>query len=80
MISPCPVAKLNWMVTHLLKKNKETVYKIFLVTLICTNMVEHTLYNISLFLRIPSNSELQNSLLKFDLTTYSAIYTIAEMC
>ena len=44
------------------------------------NMVAHTLYNISLFLSIPSNSELQNSLLKFDLTTYSAIYTIAEMC
>ena len=44
----CPVTKLNWMVTHLLKKNKET--KMISVTLICTNMVAHTLYNISLFL------------------------------
>ena len=47
-------------------KNKETADKIFSVTLICTNMVAHTLYNNHYScntdtISIPSNSELQNS-------------------
>ena len=44
MISPCPQL-LNWTGWWLIYfKKKETVDKIFSVTLICTNMVAHTLY------------------------------------
>ena len=52
MISPFPVAKIIEL-DHdpFTAKHKETVEKIFSATaLICTNMVAHTLYNISLLL------------------------------
>ena len=44
MISPCPVVKLNWMMTDLLEKIKKPLIRFFSVTLICRNMVAHTLY------------------------------------
>ena len=66
-----------------IRLENKNVEKIFEVMLICTNMVAHTLYNISFHyycntsdtLSIPSNSELKNSLIKntfVDLTTYPA--------
>ena len=84
MISPCPVAKLNLMVTHLLKKRKKLSIKFsewhwFVQTWWHTHfLIIHYSCN-TYTLRIPSKSELQTSLLKFECTTYSAIYSIAKI-